>query len=113
VAELSAEKTVEGNYEVHPGGVEEVVADKGCHSNDVAVGLQEMGVRSYIAEPDRGPRNWNGKENARGIKNVHKKFLIQAAACNLALLMRSMYGAGKPKAAYDRAVGAILAILAS
>jgi transposase len=157
VAELSAEKTVEGNYEVRPGGVEEVVADKGYHSNDVAVGLQEMGVRSYIAEPDRGPRNWNGKEDAqaavyanrrrihgergkrlqrqrgerlernfahqfdtggldrlyvRGIKNVHKKFLIQAAACNLALLMRSLYGAGKPKAAYDRAVAAIFAILA-
>ena len=33
-------------------------------------------------------------------------------ACNLALLMRSMYGAGKPKAAYDRAVAAIFAILA-
>jgi transposase len=157
VAELSAEKTVDGNYEVHPGGVEEVVADKGYHSNDVAVGLQEMGVRSYIAEPDRGPRNWRGKEAAkvavyanrrriqgergkrlqrqrgeriernfahqfdtggldrlyvRGRINVHKKFLIQAAACNLALLLRSMYGAGKPKAAYDRAVVAIFAILA-
>ena len=48
----------------------------------------------------------------RGIKNVHKKFLIQAAACNLALLLRSIYGAGKPKAAYNRAVAAIFAILA-
>jgi len=157
VAELVAEKTVEGTYEVHAGGVEEVVADKGYHSNDVAVGLKEMGVRSYVAEPDRGSRNWDGKEAAkaavyanrrrihsergkrlqrqrgeriernfahqfdtggldrlyvRGIKNVHKKFLIRAAACNLALLMRSMYGAGKPKAAYDRAVAAIFAILA-
>jgi transposase len=157
VAELVAEKTAEGKYEVHPGGVEEVVADKGYHSNDVAVGLKEMGVRSYVAEPDRGRRNWAGKEAAkaavygnrrrvqgergkrlqrqrgeriernfahqfdtggldrlyvRGIKNVHKKFLIQAAACNLALLMRSLYGSGKPKAAYDRAVAAIFAILA-
>jgi len=48
----------------------------------------------------------------RGLTNVHKKFLIQAAACNLALLMRSLYGAGKPKAAYDRAVATIFAILA-
>jgi len=39
VAGLIAEKTLEGKYEVHPGGVEEVVADKGYHSNDVAVGL--------------------------------------------------------------------------
>ena len=47
----------------------------------------------------------------RGIGNVHKKLLIQAAACNLALLMRSMYGAGKPKAAHDQAVEAIFVIL--
>jgi hypothetical protein len=38
----------------------------------------------------------------RGLHNVHKKLLIQAAACNLALLMRSLYGAGKPRAAHDR-----------
>ena len=89
-----------------------------------------MGVRSYVAEPDRGRRNWDGKEAekeavygnrrrvqgergkrlqrqrgeriernfahqfdtggldrlyVRGLENVHKKFLIQAAACNLAL----------------------------
>jgi transposase len=37
VGELTAEKTAEGKYEVHAGGVEEVVADKGYHSNDVAV----------------------------------------------------------------------------
>src|SRR5262244_1321764 len=48
----------------------------------------------------------------RGIGNVHKKLLIQAAACNLALLMRSMYGAGKPRAAHDQAVEVIFAILA-
>jgi len=47
----------------------------------------------------------------RGTENVHKKFLIQAAACNLALLLRSTYGAGKPRAAHDRAVEAIFAIL--
>src|SRR5450432_1212115 len=47
----------------------------------------------------------------RGLENVHKKFLIQAAACNLALLMRSMYGSGKPRAAHDGAIAAILTIL--
>src|SRR5271156_4224668 len=157
VADLLAEKTPEGKYEVHPEGVQEVVADKGYHSNEVALGLAEMEVRTYIAEPDRGPRNWNGKaaEKAavygnrrriqgdrgkglqrqrgeriernfahqfdtggldrlyvRGKENVHKKFLIQAAACNLALLMRSTYGSGKPRAAHDRVVDAILMILA-
>src|SRR5260370_18688707 len=47
----------------------------------------------------------------RGLENVHKKLLVQAAACNLALLMRSMYGAGKPRAAHDQAVEAVFAIL--
>jgi transposase len=32
VAELIAEKTAEGQYQVHDQGVEEVVADKGYHS---------------------------------------------------------------------------------
>ena len=48
----------------------------------------------------------------RGLENVHKKFLIQAVACNLALLMRSVYGSGKPRAAHDRAAQLILMILA-
>src|ERR1700694_1039694 len=45
VAGLIAEKTLEGKYEVHPEGVQEVVADKGYHSNDVMVGVGEMAVR--------------------------------------------------------------------
>ena len=156
VAELIAEPTSQGEYSVHPAGVQEVVADKGYHSNEVVLGLDELELRTYIAEPDRGPRNWLGKaaEKAavygnrrriqgnrgkslqrqrgeriernfahqfdtggldrlyvRGKENVHKKLLIQAAACNLALLMRSRYGSGKPKAAHD-VVDAILTILA-
>jgi transposase len=157
VAELLTVEPPDGNYAVHAGGVEEVVADKGYHSNEVVVGLSELEVRTYIAEPERGARNWEGKQTekeavycnrrrirgkhgkrmqrqrgekiernfahqfdtggmdrlyVRGIDNVHKKLLIQAAACNLALLMRSMYGAGKPKAAHDQAVEAVFAILA-
>ena len=156
VAELVTVEPSGGNYQVHLGGVEEVVADKGYHSNEVAVGLSELGVRTYIAEPDRGRRNWEGKQAekeavygnrrrirgergkrmqrqrgekiernfahqfdtggmdrlyVRGLDNVHKKLLVQAAACNLALLMRSIYGAGKPRAAHDRSVEAIFAIL--
>src|SRR6266851_4857889 len=47
---------------INQRGVEEVVADKGYHSNEVLVDLHEEGVRSYIPEPERGPRNWDGKE---------------------------------------------------
>ena len=132
---------------VNQSGIEEVVADKGYHSNEVMRKLTEWKLRSYVAEPERGARKWKGKaaEQAavyanrrrisgargkrlqagrgervernfahqfdtggmdrlyvRGLGNVHKKLLIQAAACNLALLMRSVYGAGKPRAAHDR-----------
>jgi transposase len=43
-------------------GVEEVVADKGYHSNQTLVDLHEEGARSYIPEPERGLRDWDGKE---------------------------------------------------
>jgi transposase len=48
----------------------------------------------------------------RGRMNVHKKLLIQAPACNLALLMRAVLGAGKPKAAQERLAAAMLTIVA-
>src|SRR6266700_2289858 len=47
---------------INERGVEEAVADKGYHSGPVLVELKEEGVRSYIPEPERGPRNWDGKE---------------------------------------------------
>jgi transposase len=46
-------------------GPEEVVADKGYHSNQVMVDLEAVGVRSYISEPDRGRRNWEDNPEAR------------------------------------------------
>ena len=47
------------------GGVAEVVADKGYHSNETMVALAELGLRSYVSEPDRGRRRWRGKLAAR------------------------------------------------
>jgi transposase len=156
VAELINVKNPEGNYPVAEGGIAEVVADKGYHSNQTMVEIKELGLRTYIAEPDRGARNWSGKAEERdavyanrrringergkrlqsqrgekiernfahqfdtggmdrlylrGRENVHKKLLIQAAACNLALLLRSLHGAGKPRAAHDLKSAAILAFL--
>ena len=65
VAELIAVEPEEGECEVHAEGVREVVADKGYHSNDVLAGLAELEVRSYIAEPERGPRNWDDRETEK------------------------------------------------
>ena len=47
---------------VNERGVEETVADKGYHSNQVLVDLHAAGIRSYIPEPERGPRKWPGKQ---------------------------------------------------
>jgi transposase len=48
-----------------PDTMEESVADKGYHSAQVLMDLQEAGIRSYIAEPDRGRRKWTGKTSAQ------------------------------------------------
>lgn len=45
--------------------IDEVVADKGYHSNQVLVDLAALDLRTYIAEPDRGPRRWHGQAAAR------------------------------------------------
>ena len=46
-------------------GLQEVVGDKGYHSNQSLVDLEAVGVRSYISEPDRGRRNWKKQPAAR------------------------------------------------
>src|SRR5215216_3622911 len=46
-------------------GIEEIVGDKGYHSNQSLVDLEAVGVRSYISEPDRGRRNWKKNLTAR------------------------------------------------
>src|SRR5687767_15948286 len=46
-------------------GIEEIVGDKGYHSNQSLVDFEAVGVRSYISEPDRGRRNWKKNPEAR------------------------------------------------
>jgi transposase len=43
----------------------ELIADKGYHSNQTMVDLHALGVRSYIAEPDRGRRHWTNAPEAQ------------------------------------------------
>ena len=50
---------------VHRVVAEELVADKGYHSNGTMTELLAMAIRSYVSEPDRGSRNWEGKAEAR------------------------------------------------
>ncbi len=50
---------------VHPEGPVAAVPDKGYDSNDTLTALQEAEVRTYISEPDRGRRRWQGKPEAQ------------------------------------------------
>jgi transposase len=69
--------------EIYPLGVEELVADKGYHSGEVLKTLHVGGVRSYLPEPLRGKRNWEGKaveqkrtyENRRRVRGSRGKRL--------------------------------------
>ena len=53
--------------EVLPGtdGLQEVVTDKGYHSTQLVEDLEQLEIRSYISEPKRGKRRWNGNTRAR------------------------------------------------
>ena len=146
-------------------GVEEVVADKGYHSDETLVGLREVGVRSHVSEPERGRRRWQDKRTGetppekraaqkalyanrrrvrgrrgrrlqrrrgemvertfahmyetggmrrvwvRGHENVRKRVLLQAAACNIGLLLRHQTGVGTPRSLQGRAVSAICRLI--
>ena len=127
---------------VNERGVEELVADKGYHSGATLVALHGESVRSYIPEPERGRRQWQGREteqqrvyanrrrvrgrrgkqlqklrseltersfahmyetggmrrtHLRGRDNILKRLLIHAVGFNLALMIRTKHGIGKPR----------------
>jgi transposase len=50
---------------VNEVAMEEVVADKGYHSNETMTQLSAMAIRTYVSEPDRGKRRWKGRAGAR------------------------------------------------
>jgi transposase len=136
--------------------VQELVADKGYHSNEVMGSLEEIGIRSYVSEPDRGRRKWKDKAEdqrrvyanrrrirgdrgkrllrqrgeklersfahayetggmrrvrLRGQQNILKRLLVHTAGCNLALILRTLFGVGKPRA--WAALGLVLALFAA
>jgi transposase len=131
---------------VHKVAMEEVVADKGYHSNATMTELEAMEIRSYVSEPGRGERDWEGQPDARqavysnrrrirgergkrlmrkrgefiersfahcyetggmrrthlrGHGNILKRLLVHVVGFNLGLVMRSLFGIGKPRRAQD------------
>src|SRR5215212_5782488 len=88
VAELierEAEKAPEAKPQVHVNGITELVTDKGYHSGPTVVVLGQAAVRTYIPEPNRGRRKWDGKAeerqaiyaNRRRVQGHHGKHLLK------------------------------------
>ena len=65
---LDAVSDKEHRYEM-----EESVEDKGYHSNGVMVDMAELELRSYVSEPDRGRRNWKGKQEERAAVYANRR----------------------------------------
>lgn len=62
----AAEQIEDAQVDVdEPQQLEEVIGDKGYHSNQSMVDLDAVGIRSYIAEPDRGRRDWSKQPAAQ------------------------------------------------
>jgi transposase len=59
--EREAKKTPAEEPRVSLDPLAEIVADKGYHSNDAVLHVQQAQGRSYIPEPKRGQRRWAGK----------------------------------------------------
>jgi transposase len=71
---------------IHPDFMSEAVIDKGYHAKQALVDLEEMGVRSYAAEPARGRQKWDDQTeqqqavyaNRRRIKGDRGKRLLRS-----------------------------------
>jgi transposase len=88
--EQIAEAAAETNNEVvggrvNPEGPAGVVADKGYHSNTALVSMERAAVRTYVSEPERGRRRWEGRQeeqaavygNRRRISSERGKALLR------------------------------------
>jgi transposase len=58
---------------VAPNWLSEFVTDKGYHSNETLIDLKEFEIRSYVSEPNRGRRNWIGKEEERAAVYANRR----------------------------------------
>jgi transposase len=76
--------------------IDEVVTDKGYHSNQVLVDLLALDLRTYIAEPDRGRRRWTKRATARDAVYANRRRI--RGTRGLALLRRRSERLERPNA---------------
>ena len=85
-----------------PGELAEIVADRGYHSNQMLVDLEAVAVRSYIAEPDRGRRDWTKSQaaqrpvyaNRRRMRGARGKQLMRCRSQYVERSFAHMYDTG-------------------
>jgi transposase len=54
-------------------GVRDVVADKGYHSGAVLAAINGSDVQTYLPEPERGRRDWSGRETERDMVYANRR----------------------------------------
>jgi transposase len=83
--EREAENRSQEKPQVSLSPLAEIVADKGYHSSETVLAVQQAEARSYIPEPKRRRRKWDGKEaqqkavyaNRRRVKGIYGKRLMK------------------------------------
>src|ERR1700692_3260980 len=61
-----------------PEPLAEIIADKGYHSNQIMIELAAVGLRSYVAEPDRGRRDWSQELAAQTLVYANRRGVLGA-----------------------------------
>jgi transposase len=87
---------------INGGGIDELTADKGYHSSAVLDQLYLEDVRTYLPEPDRGPRCWQDKAwerrlvhaNRQRVRGKHGRKLLQKRGELLERSFAHMYETG-------------------
>ena len=91
-------------------GIQEVVADKGYHSTERIVDLNRLDLRTYISEPKRKRRRWNGNreaqsavyENRRRIRRNRGKSLLRQRGERLERPFAHLYETGRMRRTHLR-----------
>ena len=69
--EIAQDEAAAEHLHEHPA--QEVVADKGYHSNDTLLDLETDGHRTYVSEPNRGRRKWTNKADAKRAVHANRQ----------------------------------------
>jgi len=107
----AAEQIEDAQAEVQaPQPLEEIVTDKGYHSNQTMIDLEAVGIRSYVAEPDRGRRDWSKEPaaqtpvyaNRRRIRGARGRRLMRQRGERIERSFAHLYDTGGMRRTYLR-----------